>query len=285
MAKIQLCAFSDESNNSFEGQIEALKRNGLTYMELRSVDGKSVAELTVEEAQAYAKRLQEEDLAVWSIGSPLGKIRITDDVNKYYETVEHVCKLANALGTDKIRMFSFYDAYEERDKVIAYLTETVKIGKKYGVNMYHENEKGIYGDVVARVEDVLSSVKGLKQIYDPANYLQVGETADTSLDRLHATTDYFHIKDCIQATDEIVPAGYGDGKLDELVARIKKDTVLSVEPHLAIFKGYDKLDATPLKGKFVYESNEAAFDAAVKAIKDVLIKAGYQKTGVNVWEK
>lgn len=285
MAKIQLCAFSDESNNSFQGQVDALKRNGLTYMELRSVDDKSVAELTIEEAQAYAKRLQEEGLEVWSIGSPLGKIRITDDIEQYYQTVEHVCKIANVFGTKRIRMFSFYDAFEERDKVMEYLTKTVKIGEKYGVQMCHENEKHIYGDTVERVEDVLLSVKGLKQIYDPANFLQVGESADKTLERLHATVEYFHVKDCIQETDEIVPAGYGDGKFDELVARITKDTVLSVEPHLAIFKGYDKLDATPLKGKFIYESNEAAFDAAVKAIKDVLVKAGYQKTGVNTWEK
>ena len=153
------------------------------------------------------------------------------------------------------------------------------------LNMYHENEKGVYGDTVARTEDILNSVNNLKSVYDPANFLQVGESAQKSLDTLHARADYFHIKDCIQATGELVPAGYGDGKIEELVRRIDKDTVLSVEPHLCIFDGYADIDETPMKNKFVYKTNEVAFDAAVKAIKDVLIKAGYQKTGVNVWKK
>ena len=42
MIKVKLCAFSDEADPSLEGQIAALKRNNVPYMEMRGVNGKNV---------------------------------------------------------------------------------------------------------------------------------------------------------------------------------------------------------------------------------------------------
>jgi hypothetical protein len=51
--------------------------------------------------------------------------------------------------------------------------------------------------------------------------------------------------------------------------------VLSVEPHLKIFDGYGQIDDTAMKHKFHFQSNVEAFDAAVNAIKAVLLANGY----------
>ena len=80
-----------------------------------------------------------------------------------------------------------------------------------------------------------------------------------------AKTDYFHIKDVISSTQELVPAGFGDGKIDKLVDMIDKDVVLTLEPHLAIFSGYANIDNTEMKNKFTFSSNQEAFDTAVNA--------------------
>ena len=64
----------------------------------------------------------------------------------------------------------------------------------FGVTLYHETEKEIYGNTADRVLEIMSNVKGLKYVYDPANYIQVGEEAERTLALLHAKTDYFHIK-------------------------------------------------------------------------------------------
>ena len=45
MIKVKLCAFSDEADPSLEGQIAALKRNNVPYMEMRGVNGKNVTAL------------------------------------------------------------------------------------------------------------------------------------------------------------------------------------------------------------------------------------------------
>ena len=54
--------------------------------------------------------------------------------------------------------------------------------------------------------------------------------------------------------------------------------VLTLEPHLAIFAGYAAIDSTEMKNKFTFATNGEAFDAAVLALKTLLLKAGYQET-------
>ena len=272
---IRLCAFSDEASKSLSGQIEALKRNNIRLTEIRNIDGKSVKNFTVSEAKEYTKELEYNGISVWSVGSPLGKVDINTDINEYLETVKHVCELANCFKTDKIRMFSFRNAYGSRDKVIEYLNSMVDTAKAFGVSLCHENEKDIYGDITERVVDILDNVEGLKCVYDPANFLQCNENADTTIAALHSRTEYFHIKDVISATGELVPAGYGDGKISKLVELIDSDKVLTLEPHLKIFDGYASIDDSTMKNKFQFGSNQEAFDAAVSALKKVLCDCGY----------
>ena len=274
---IKLSAFADEASVELDGQIAALKRNGIHYIELRGLDGKNISKLTVEEAEEYAKRLSDAGIKVWALGSPIGKIKLDGDMDEHMEKLRHTCKLARIFGTDKIRMFSFYEAYGDEEKVYALLRQMIEIANGEGVALYHENEKAIFGDTAERVLKIMENVKGLYYVYDPANFLEVGEDADMTLDALHSTTDYFHIKDVIAETKELVPAGYGDGKIGELVARIKDDKVLTIEPHLKVFEGYSDFDATEMNNKFHFKSNGEAFDAAVAAIKKVLCEQGYKE--------
>ena len=277
---IRLCAFSDEACPSLQGQIAAMQRNGISYTELRSVNGKNVKDITVDEAAQIKQELAAAGIQVWSVGSPLGKVDISVDIDEYLQTVAHVCQLAKVLGAGKIRMFSFFHAYDQPQKVYEYLSRMVEVANQYGVLLCHENEKDIYGDTLARVQLLMQNVQGLQYIYDPANFLQVGEPADRTLEALHEKTYYFHIKDVISATGEIVPAGHGDGMIDQLVAMIDPcaDVVLTLEPHLRVFAGYTQIDNQEMKNKYTFESNDQAFDAAANALKEILINHGYEQS-------
>lgn len=282
---IKLCAFIDESAADLQGQMAAMKRNDLDLIEVRNINGVNVASFTLENAKEYQKVFEDNGVRAWSIGSPLGKVDISTPFNEYEKTVRHIFEIANIFKTDKVRAFSFFKAYDQREKVFDYLNKMVEISREYGVNLYHENEKEIYGDTCDRVLDIMENVKGLKFIYDPANYLQVGDCADKTLSALHSKTDYFHIKDVISSTQELVPAGVGDGKIYKLVDMIDKDTVLTLEPHLAVFSGYSSIDNTEMKNKYAFSSNTEAFDTAVNALKKILLDCGYQKQGFNYIKK
>lgn len=278
---IKLCAFADEYDKKLDEQIKGLVSNDIRLIELRNIDGKNVADITDEEGLRCYEKLKEAGVGVWSLGSPLGKVDIDCDFDDYKEKkVRRLCRIAQLVHTDKIRVFSFFNAYEKREKVLAYLNETVKIASEYGVTLYHENEKEIYGDTLCRVLDIYDNVKGIKLVYDPANFIQCGQNSTDTINALFDKTAYFHVKDVIAKTQQIVPAGMGDGDIKEIVRRInpENDTVLTVEPHLAVFDGYASIDSTEMKNKYAFNNNRDAFNAAVSAIKAVLKEAGYRET-------
>ena len=284
---IKLSAFADEASPKLSGQIEALLKNGISYIDVRSVDGKNVLDFTLDEAKSYNAELRAVGIRVYSVGSPIGKVDINCDFDEYIKSAEHIFKLAKVFETNRVRMFSFFEAYDKEELVIEYLKRLVKLADEYGVKLYHENEKKIFGDTAERTARILDAVPGLLSIYDPANFVEVGEDMQKAMELLHKRADHFHIKDVIRETGELVPAGEGDGMLHELVENIDVDAdemVLTVEPHLAIFAGYAAIDDTEMKNKFHFETNAEAFDAAVSAIKGVLISSGYKEVN-GVFEK
>lgn len=281
---IKLCAFADEAGNSLDEQIAALKRNNIPYLELRSIDKKNVSSFTEEEAKAYAARLAEAGIRVWSIGSPLGKVDITCDFDEYMKTVRHTVKLAKIFDCTRIRMFSFFHAKEALDEVVRRLQVMVDAAAEEGVYLYHENEKDIYGENAKEVQTLQQRVKGMRYIYDPANFVQCGQDMAYAVKQLPGTIGYYHIKDVIRETGELVPAGEGDGMLPEMVNAITRDATLTIEPHLMTFDAYAQIDNTEMKGKHVYKDNNESFDAACAGIKRVLTEAGYKETEKG-WEK
>ena len=272
---VRLSAFSDEAGVSLREQIDALHRNNIALTELRSVDKINVAELTLESAKSIHSTLKSEGIGLSAVGSPMGKVKISTDIEVYLDTVKYICELANIFETDRIRMFSFFESHGEREKVIENLNRMVEVAESYGVGLYHENEKGIYGDTAERVLDLRENVKGLHFVYDPANFLQVGESADKTLPLLAPISDYFHIKDVISEGGILVPAGEGDGDIPGLISMLDRDTVMTIEPHLMVFAGYDKIDGEKMNHKFYFESNSQAFDAAVASLKGIFNNKGF----------
>ena len=103
---MHIYAFSDEAASRMEGQIAAMKRNGLNGTEIRGVDGQNVSELTKSKAAQVMAMLKENGLSVWSIGSPIGKIPLDGDFAVHLELLKHLTEIANELECRNLRMFS-----------------------------------------------------------------------------------------------------------------------------------------------------------------------------------
>lgn len=286
MAVFQLSAFADEAGGGLLNQIEALKANGLTHIEPRGLDEGNISDLNSEQVKAVKKILDEHGIGVSSVGSRFGKIQITDDFTEHFEQFKQCVENACILGTENIRMFSFYYPKDEdpavyRDEVFERLEKMADYSRKSGIWCCHENEKGIFGDVDDRCLDILKTFEGkLKGIFDPANFIQCKVEILPAYEKLKDYIEYMHIKDCRLSDGFVVPCGKGDGNVEELIRRFnEKDGkhFLTLEPHLKVFDGLKDLELTggaeSVKEEYQYPSNRAAFDAACKAFREVLDKA------------
>lgn len=280
MYRFTLSAFADEIDPSLQKQIEVLKRNDVSYIELRSIDGKNVSDFSNDYALEVKKTMDGSGIGVSAIGSPIGKIHFGDDFNAHFDKFKHVAELAELFGTKYIRLFSFYpaagkDIVSYREEVISNLQKMVDYVKNSDLVLLHENEKGIYGDVASRCLDILSAVNSpkLRATFDPANFVQCGQKVfPEAYDLLKPYIKYVHIKDAMSDSGKVVPAGHGDGEVKKLLDALKKDDFngfLSLEPHLGDFKGFADLEEDSAN-KFEEKSDESKFELALSSLRALL---------------
>ncbi len=284
MANFILSAFSDEGGNTLEEQITVLKENNIPLMEPRGIDGVNISDYTEDMAKDLKKTLDENGIKISAIGSPFGKIGILDDFHEHFEKFKRCVENACILDTKRIRLFSFYipnndDPAVYRDEVLERLEKMADYSLKSGVSCCHENEKGIYGDSDDRCLQILSSLKDkIKGVFDPANFIQCGVDILPAYEKLSPYIDYFHVKDALKNSGQVVPAGEGDGKIKELLTLVNKkdgDIILTIEPHLKVFDGLENLEkdgetAKNMENTYVYKTNKDAFKAASSAVRKIL---------------
>ena len=279
MKPMNIYAFADEASAQIDGQIAAMRRNGLQGLEIRGVDGQNIADITLDKAREVRRKLDDAGLTVWAMGSPIGKSDlVTGDFAAHLDKLRHVLALADVLGAQNLRMFSFYlpegQAAAYRQQVIDQVGEMLRVAEGSGVTLCHENEKGIYGDVADRCHDLLTTFPALAGVFDPANFIQCGQDTQTAWQLLAPRTRYLHIKDALP-DGHVVPAGKGVGHVAEILAdfRSRGGDAVTLEPHLTVFAGLQALEREGEKTQmapFTYSSSDAAFDAACAALKSCL---------------
>ena len=293
MAKFLLSAFADEAGVTLAEQIEALKANGIDYIEPRNINGKGILMLSKDELVEIRRELDKNEIKVGSLGSPIGKYPIEEPFEAHLADFKIALDVCDILGTKNMRMFSFFipeKKYAEyREEVIKRLTVMTSMASERGIRLCHENESKIYGEYPEEVADLLNNVDGLYGIFDAANYRMGGANIMNGIGATLKNFAYMHIKDAIHDTKTIVPAGEGEGKIADVIDVIngftEAEVYLTVEPHLHAFTAYKDIDERELKGKYQFKNNRESFDFAVNSLKKLLIENGYERNGNNEWIK
>lgn len=279
MEKVNIYAFADEAGQAVDSQIAAMKRNGLRGLEIRGVDGTNVSDITLDKAREVKDKLSVNGLVTWSIGSPIGKINITDDFSQHLDKFKHTLEIANVLEAKNVRLFSFYipegvNPDDCKGEVIDRLGEFTLAAKNSGIALCHENEKGIYGDTPERCLEIHKTLPLIRGIFDPANYVQCGVDTLKAWELLKNYIKYMHIKDS-RLDGSVVPAGEGAGTVrfiaNDFISRGGND--FTIEPHLTVFEGLKSLEREGEEsgiGEFRYPDADTAFDAACNAFKQIL---------------
>ncbi len=277
MLDLKMAAFADEASAEITGQIAAMKRNGISFLEIRQVGEKNISAVELQEANEIRKMMDDNGLGVWSIGSPTGKIKLSDDFIPHLDQFRHQLELADVLGAEHFRLFSFYDADDSDacfDLVCERMSRLIDAAKGSGVMICHENEKGIYGDTAARCLKLYRAIPELKGIFDPANFLQCNEDTLAAWELLSPYIEYMHIKDC-NAEGKVVLPGTGCGNLPVLLKKYAAQggCVVTLEPHLKSFLGLDQLEnGEKTESAVSYKNNDESFDAAATALKNMIME-------------
>lgn len=271
---IAFSAFADEIGEDLKVQMDTCEANGIKCIDVRAIDGVNVSAMTLEQARAYKKQMDDRGFTVPCIGSPIGKIRISDDFDAHLDLLRHCCGVAKTFGTDLIRMFSFYptegkEITEQRREVMDRMGAMLEVAEAADAVLMHENETRIYGARTDGVNDLFATFKSdhFKCIFDPANFVNEDQAPydDCWTKGLAELTEYFHIKDKVRGAETCVPAGEGEGQFAEIFADLKArdwSGYMTLEPHLAA------------AGQFAGFTGPDLFAKAVAALKSICDRAG-----------
>jgi sugar phosphate isomerase/epimerase len=272
---VRISAFADEISKDPVEQLDVLEQNGVRHIEFRSIHGINVLDLSDSQHEEFRALLRSRGFGLSAIGSPIGKIKITDPFDGHLERFELAMDLAEFYGAPRIRIFSFYmppgdDPESHRAETMRRMTELAKRAADRGITLWLENEKGIYGDTAARVLEILETVNSpsLSHAFDPANYVEVGQPIDEAWNLLRSRVTHFHVKDYDSTTHKNVPAGQGDGQIPRLLADAVAtgyDGFCVLEPHLIIaeltfgFTGPERFGDAARALKGILEGNQIAY--------------------------
>jgi sugar phosphate isomerase/epimerase len=271
-ARFILSAFADEIAPDPHVQLDVLERCGVRHIELRSIYQTNVLNLTDAQVSDFKKLLDARGFKLSAIGSPIGKILITDPFEPHLEKFRRAIELCRVFGTPNIRLFSYYlpdgaDWKDYRSAVMDRMRRKVEIAAQAGVRLLHENEHRIYGDEPERVLDLLQTINHptLRAIYDPANYVHGGFDPWKGWQLTKAWTVHFHIKDWVHGEHKGRVTGEGQGRIAEVMAEAVQmgyRGFATLEPHLQ--------GGGPTGGV----TGPELFPRAVEAFREVLDRLG-----------
>jgi 3-dehydroshikimate dehydratase len=266
---VNLTGFADEISSDLDVQLNVLQSEGIRYIEFRGVWDKNVLHLSDKELTKMKNELHQKGFKLSSIGSPVGKISIIDDFEEHLKRFDRAIYVARFFDTKYIRIFSFFipkgkDPVFFRDEVMRRLSILVKKAEEEGIVLLHENEKDSYGENAERCLDIMKNIHSshLQIVFDPANFVQSGvKPYSEAYPLLQSYIEYVHIKDASFKEGKEVPAGKGDGEVQEVLRALKAkgyNGFLSLEPHLAASETFAGFKGPEL------------FKVAAQALKDLL---------------
>mgnify|MGYP001766307355 CR=1 FL=1 len=269
-----LAGFADEISPDLDEQIRVCRKLGIRYFELRGVAGKNVLDFDVPLRNEVRSKLRDNGMGVASIGSPIGKVKVSDPWPAHFDRFKVAVELADFFSAPLIRIFSYYPAdgraiRQDRDEVMRRMQAKAEYVKGLPATLVHENEASIYGEHGPECLDILKTVNSpkLRAVFDPANFVVAGDDTLKNWEMLKPYVVHFHVKDCVRETKKIVPAGRGDGQVQAILADAKQagySGFLSLEPHLLV------------AGKSGGQTGPELFEVATAALREVCGKAGIE---------
>lgn len=262
---MRLSVITDEMSMDLAHALGAMKEYGCTGAEIRSLWSTNIGDLTDAQTDEALKLLDEHQMEVCCLASPLFKCELgggaSDEVGNVHQATERTAieqmellkrlhKRANQFGTKYMRTFAYWRRGELtpriEDAIIAGMSDAVKYAEDNGIVLLMENEHDCYLGTGAETARFLSRVNSpaLRACWDPGNAYFAGEKAyPDGYNAIRNYVEHVHVKDA-----ELLASGkyrfivMGEGEVDYKghFAALKADGYkgyLSIETHYKPYGG------------------------------------------------
>ena len=256
LTRLALAVIGDEIGPSLPEMLSFCRENDVRRLDMRTVDGRNLLGMTLDEVSKIASTLKDAGVAVPTFVSPVlkwpapGKAPAGGKVDFAFDPatcptddpLAHAFDVAAALGASKIRVFSYlrYPGYRPED-LAAPMDRLIDLARRFGITAEMENEPvcniGSIAEMAAFFAARATPSPYLRPLVDIGNSWSMGQPpTDDEIARLAPMVDLIHLKDRDFEARRTVPLG--DGKVpwaDELKRLLKDvsapEVVASMETH------------------------------------------------------
>lgn len=258
---LKLGTITDQVSMDLEHALQVIEELGIHYVEIHSLWGKTIENLSVAEAMRAEKMVWKHGLEVSNISATLflmchlteseAEVASFDDYfitkrgnyHEHLKALEYCIELCQIFGTDKIRVFGFRkeDPLDDETaiKMISEkLQDPVELVEKAGVTLILENCPHTYlqaGSQTGQVIERLNS-KNLKALWDPGNAFRIGTIPyPDDYEKIREYVVHIHVKDLARENSDYQSVLLGEGEINykEIIRKLMDDSyggVVSLEP-------------------------------------------------------
>lgn len=243
----RLGVLTDEVSDRFEEALDWIAEQGLKHVELRVIDGVNAADLTDEAAKEVRRKVESRGLFVSALASPVFKCALDPErevasgdtfgqkeegVEAHFAKLDRVMQLSELLGTQRIRIFSFWREKEPSqyfDEIVDHLRRAAELAEQRGVLLLLENEPACNGGFAEETASLVKAVNSpaLRALWDPGNEAYGGREAfPAGYEAVKEVLAHVHLKDAYIGADgkpRCVPAGSGDVAYIRQLKALKDD--------------------------------------------------------------
>ncbi len=251
--------FSDEISQDFEYALGVVKELGAGYVELRSMWGKNLVDLSSSELEKAKELIKKSNLKVSIIASPLFKCHLKKkeakkprdiylvqekSYSEHLRILERSFKLAKMFDTNIVRIFSFWRRGNLSEEILQEILQRfevpIKRAEEENIVLALENEHECSmgnGEESRRFLDRISS-KNVGLIWDPGNAYFLGEVPyPDGYGLIKDRIVHVHIKDAgkdKKGKPIWLPVGKGEINFKGQLQALREDNfsgVISLETH------------------------------------------------------
>lgn len=288
---MKLSFITDEVTQSFAGAVRFAKENGLSGLELRSVEDMPIDAVPEKTLRAWRQRLDAENLAVCGLAGSFYKcLPEPDAIEAELAKLERLCDAADILGCEALRGFAFFAPTAEKkpalpaEALAPYFARPIEILRRRGKTLLLEADPSVNTSNHASLAALLRAIGSpcVRAIFDPGNclYDPLGETPfPEGYEAIRPWFAHVHIKDAVRTAGDTrcVKVGTGQVHYPALLRRLAADGYdgwLSMETHYRLNAQLSE-EQMRLPGGAGFSAGGAAATAeSVAALKNILAEEG-----------